>query len=95
MRVKVGEFFEIPLEGHLTGGYGWLVSMPPSAAGLVTLLGETAEIKTELNGSASVQHFRFQALGQGEVTLTFVYKRPWESKPREERKIVVHIDSTP
>lgn len=90
-----GEIFEIPLEGNPTTGFRWDIILPPSAAGLVTLLEDTWEARASLAGAPGVQRFRFQALAPGEVTLIFKYRRPWERvQARDERIISLHIAPT-
>ena len=87
-----GHEFSIVLEGTPTTGFVWQLVRPLEKIGLLEELGEEYEPRTSLAGGATKQHFRFRALSAGEITLHFVYRRPWEaSAPREDREFVIRI----
>jgi predicted secreted protein len=92
MNTRVGETFEIPLEGVPTAGFTWEVILPPAAAERVVLLEQAWDRPSSRVGGRAVQRFRFRAVGPGDVVLTFRYRRRWQkAKPRGERVITLHI----
>lgn len=93
INARVGETFEVPLEGTAGTGFRWEVVLPPTAANVVTLLEETRDVATTVPGSRTVQRFRFRALAPGTLKLTFKYRRAWEAVASgDERVFALQID---
>jgi len=83
--------FEIALDGVPTAGYVWELVHPLDKAGVVQELGHEWKRSTSLVGGPSQEHFRFLALTEGEVTLHFRYRRPWEKDFKKERIFHVRV----
>ena len=94
MRARVGETFEVVLEGNATAGYRWEVALVEGADGRVVLLDEVWEGDTSRAGGSTKQRFRFRALAPGSATLVFHYRRPWERVPPDEVKSI-RVDVMP
>lgn len=96
---KVGETFEVGLEGAPTTGFVWEVDIPSEARRMIEPLGSDWTLAgSEVDapgrpkvGAPATQRFRFAALAPGEVTLTFRYRRSWETKESDRRTVVVRI----
>jgi predicted secreted protein len=81
LRSRVGDEFEVRLEGNPSTGFVWKVntdSSPETAGSFVLLNSDWDPVRSETVGGPNVQVFRFRALTSGEVTLTFEYRRPWD-----------------
>ncbi len=91
---KVGETFEIFLEGAAGTGFHWEFDPQPAAIRLVTLLGESREAASTVPGGRTVHRFQFQAVSPGKVDLTFHSRRAWESASAgTTQTITVQIDA--
>lgn len=77
------QVFSVVLEGNPTTGYSWEIKDFDQS--LVRLLGEpvfTTRTSTNLVGAGGEFTFNFLTQGKtGDLTLDFVYLRPWESVP--------------
>ena len=93
IHVRVGETFEVPLEGSAGTGFRWEFDPLPAATRLVSLLEENREVLSTMPGGRIVQHFQFQAVSPGKVDLTFRNRRPWESAQGTVHTIAVQIDA--
>jgi predicted secreted protein len=92
VRGRVGETFEVVLEGSPTAGYRWEFAFAAGDAGRIALLAETWDADTTRVGGPTRQRFQFRALSEGIATLEFRYRRPWEQlPPTEERSVRVEI----
>ncbi len=94
IHVRVGETFDIPLEGSAGTGFRWEVDPSPEAARLVKLLDERVEVTSTVPGGRTVRHFHFQAVSPGKLDLTFRYRRAWEdSASGTVQTIAIQIDA--
>lgn len=94
IRVRVGETFEIPLEGSAGTGFRWEVDPLTAAPRLVKLMKESRAAVSTVPGGRTVQRFQFQALAPGKLDLTFRYRRVWEdSASGTVQTIAVQIDA--
>ncbi len=94
IHTRVGETFEITLEGAAGTGFRWEFDPQPAAARLVKLLEENREAVSTMPGGRTIQHFQFQALSPGKVELTFGNRRAWESSiTGNVQTIIVQIDA--
>jgi predicted secreted protein len=90
IRVKVGDTFDINLEGHPTAGFIWQPIVPHN---YLEHLDTHFEAKSSMVGGAARQHFLFRALAPGNIALVFRYGRPWErDKVSDERIFSIRID---
>ncbi len=95
IRAKVGETFEISLEGAAGTGFHWEFDPQPATARLVKLLGESREAASTVPGGRTVHRFQFQAVSPGKVDLTFHSRRAWESTSAgDAQTITVQIDES-
>src|SRR5512136_2875353 len=78
IRVRVGDTFEIPLEGAAGTGFRWEFVPPSATTDLVELVEESREATSTVPGGRTVHHFRFHALAPGKLELTFRHRRAWE-----------------
>ena len=93
IRVKVGETFEIPLEGNAGTGFRWEIALPPEMTKLIELVEETREAATTVPGGRTHQRFRCRALAPGILSLAFRYRRSWESPTSgNEQTFNIQID---
>jgi predicted secreted protein len=96
IHVKVGETFEIPLEGSAGTGFRWEVDPLAAAAPHVKLLKESRAAVSTAPGGKTVQRFQFQALAPGRLDLTFRYRRAWEDAAAGTvQTVAVQIDAPP
>jgi predicted secreted protein len=79
IHVKVGEAFEVPLEGSAGTGFRWELTSSAATKHLVTLVDEDRVATSTVPGGRTLQHFHFQALAPGTLKLTFRYRRSWEA----------------
>jgi predicted secreted protein len=85
VEVAPGEEFEIVLEGNFTSGYMWQLD---GGAGAAELISDEMQPGGVAPGSSGTQHFKFKAPPEaGEVTLRFVYRRPWEDSIVDQRRV--------
>jgi predicted secreted protein len=92
IRAKVGEAFEVPLQATPTAGFRWELLFPTEAADLVDFVGtHWQQMQPGLIGGSATQVFRFKAVGPGELSLVFEYRRPWEVSERKRRAVQVRI----
>jgi len=76
--IKKNDEFVVSLESNPTTGYQWNVDFDNSYIELVDVSYDLED--SELMGSGSTEVFKFKALQEGEVDLTFSYLRSWEEK---------------
>ena len=78
IELQKGQILTINLEGNPTTGYTW--ELVESEDAIVRQVGE-AEFKadSDLVGAGGVQTLRFEAVREGQMELTLVYHRPWET----------------
>ncbi len=93
IHAKVGETFEISLEGAAGTGFRWEFDPQPAAIRSVKLLGESREAASTVPGGRTVHRFQFQAVSPGKVDLTFHSRRAWETTSAgTTQTITVQID---
>lgn len=94
IRAKVGETFEITLEGSAGTGFRWEFEPMPETTRLVSLLEERREAVSTVPGGQTIQHFQFQAVSPGKLDLTFRNRRAWEGAGTGTvQTITVQIDA--
>ncbi len=95
IHAKVGETFEITLEGSAGTGFHWEFDPLPETTRLVSLLEERPEAVSAVPGGRTLQHFKFQALSPGKLDLTFRNRRAWEGAATGTvQTITVQIDAS-
>lgn len=88
--MRMGQQFDIPLPGVPSVGYSWEFTPPPNQD-IVVLLGHEWDVPGGVVGGTPTERFRFRAVGIGEVTFAFRYRRRWEQSARETRSVTVHV----
>lgn len=82
--------FKISLEGNPTTGYTWEHNEVPE--GIITIKEKTTYLgDSGVLGAPSRFDYTLKAKKDGKTKLTFLYKRPWESKEPAE-KIIYDIE---
>jgi len=81
--VDVGDDILIRLSGNATTGFQWERTSPIALEGTPLEPVEEGSYKSlgSMPGSPGLFSFRYSAVSQGTVTLTFAYLRPWEDEP--------------
>ena len=77
VHIAVGEQFSVVLESNPTTGYQWEVGEIDRMV-LKQLSAEYDADTPQLAGSGGAEIFTFEAIGTGETSLTFIYRRSWE-----------------
>lgn len=88
--VRINESFTIDLTESAGTGYGWFFrGIEPCCVfvPIVELMSEEITQSANLPGGSQLRTFNFKAVKEGEQTLLFEFKRPWETVPaaRQER----------
>lgn len=81
--------FTVQLREQPAAGYEWRCEPLPAG---VTLLGEDVRPNASMVGAPAEHAFRFRADMVGDMTLRFIYRRPWEKQPREVRSVDVKVE---
>jgi predicted secreted protein len=95
IRVPAGKTAEISLQANPAAGYTWEAELPAESAELLELLGVdwgAPSHASSLAGAPSVQTFRFRAVAAGNATVLFRYRRSWESKSSDEKRVLFRIE---
>lgn len=92
--IHTNEIVQITLDGNPTTGYAWETNNLDQT--LLQQQGEpiyTQPDSKKLVGAGGTYLFTFQAIKEGQTTLTLVYHRPWEkdTPPAETFEITVNI----
>jgi len=94
VRAAIGAHFDIALPAVPTAGFKWEVSIPSQAASVIDYMGMAWETPTPPPlGGASLQRFRFKAVGPGKTSLVFRYGRQWEGSDKQVKTVTVMVDS--
>jgi inhibitor of cysteine peptidase len=75
----VGDTLELVLDGNASTGYAWEIGFIDSA--VLRSLGDPEYVEAgtpERVGGEGQYTFRFLAIGEGQVELTLIYRRPFE-----------------
>jgi predicted secreted protein len=102
LNYKVGNEFEIKLEGNPTTGYSWyLKSLDKASNAIVSPVNLNSNNSTanyiqypknaEEVGVGGTFNFKFKGVANGQTKLNFDYKRPWEDTPIETKEYSVVI----
>jgi len=93
IEVTVGEEFTISLDSNPTTGYSWELTSPlPAWLELVGSEYILTPTDPPVVGGGGVEGWTFRASDAGTASLTFEYRRPWETdQPPAERKTFVVI----
>ena len=86
---RVGESFTVELEGIPTAGYEWKLAQDDSKFRLVKK--DYAHPGASIGG-ATKERFHIKASQPGSTTLTFNYKRPWESEVQETKSFRLRVE---
>ena len=82
----------IALESNPTTGYSWQASYDETMLELVEETYELGEYAQQgLVGAGGTELFRFKALKSGEVEITMVYKRSWETEVLDQKVFTVDV----
>jgi predicted secreted protein len=94
-KTVVGDSFCVVLEENPSTGFTWEYTQSPE--GVVEFIdsrafeGEDADPK--MVGAPVMRAWKFEARKEGEVTLTYIYHRPWETdvEPLETVEYRIHV----
>ena len=82
----------IALESNPTTGYSWEAKYDETMLELVEETYELGEYAQQgLIGAGGTELFRFRPLKSGDVEITMVYKRPWESEILDQKVFTIDI----
>lgn len=88
--VKQNDEWDISLSENPTTGYSWMLYVSGSGS-IATVYDDYKspfyDENNPLLGAGGTHTWHFKAGSKGEVTLTFVYQRPWESENPIETRI--------
>ncbi len=85
---QVGETFTVELEGNPTTGYEWQLAQDDARFRLINK--DYAPPSTSI-GAATKERFQIEALQSGSTTLTFKYKRPWETEVLDTKRFQLRV----
>jgi len=91
----VTTIFSVSLYENLSTGYSWAQSVPAGSAGPVTLL-DTDYVQDPAPpgwvGGGGTRYFRYRVTSAGDTTVTFLYRRPWETgiPPMKQVTLTLH-----
>lgn len=80
----------VELAENPTTGYGWSYVMEPAEDILTEKSSEYIGPKEQRTGAGGTHKWVFEAAGDGEVTLTFTYSRPWAPKAEDEQAVYTY-----
>ena len=88
-KVKRGESIPITLESNPSTGYSWeFVNAAPLPAHQPRE--SLFRTKSNLLGAPSTQTIFLEGLEEGETSLEFIYRRPWQRDGHPKRRITIH-----
>jgi predicted secreted protein len=90
-RVRLGQQFEICLEGTPSAGFSWELRTPQNGSS-VTLESTDWKVPEGVIGGSAQQCFHFRAREPGEDYLEFEYRRPWEASARKTETVTIQVD---
>lgn len=88
--VKQNDEWDISLSENPTTGYSWMIYVSGSGSIATVYDDYKSPFYDENNpimGAGGTHTWHFKAGSKGEVTLTFVYQRPWENDNPIETRI--------
>jgi predicted secreted protein len=94
INTKVGQVFEIKIEGIPTTGFVWDWIPTPESSKLVMVLDKSWSQKDSVTknnnnfaGATNFQIFQMKALNQGKAILVFQLRRQWEKSAAHAERI--------
>jgi len=89
MNVSINRDFILSLESNPTTGYRWEATF---SSLFLELKGKDFEASDSGSiGKGGIEKFTFHPIKTGETEIIMSYKRPWESKPADERSFHIVI----
>jgi predicted secreted protein len=89
VHVQAGEEFAIALTSNPTTGHTWQADADMD---YLELLGQEFEGLGQGVGAGGQEAFTFRAVAQGKTEITFNYQRPWDTTPRNTKRVRVVIE---
>lgn len=86
---RVGETLTVELKGNPTTGYAWELAQDDSRFRLIKK--DYAHPGAGI-GAATKERFQIEALQPGSTTLTFKYKRPWETEVLDTKSFRLRVE---
>jgi len=86
--VRVGKTFTISLESNPTTGYSWQAEFNTE---FLELVNKEYVSESTLIGAGGTETFKFLALKQGQVEITMIYKRSWETEYADKKTYTMEI----
>ena len=93
--VQMGQLLEVRLPMQAGTGYSWAAS---SDTGMLEFIDQTTLHPwggAPTVGGSQTQMFTYRAIGPGEVTLRFVYRRPWEGGVPAAKTVAIPVTVGP
>lgn len=88
VKVKKGETFSVELEYVAGTGYTWQWNQDTTNFDSVSV---EYKCNDNLIGGAGTMVWTFTAKEKGDYTMSFVYKRPWESASDKQKTVFVRV----
>lgn len=89
MNVSINRDFILSLESNPTTGYRWEATFNSA---FLELKRKDFEASDSVSiGKGGIEKFTFLPIKTGETEIIMIYKRPWESKPADERSFRIVI----
>ncbi len=85
---RVGEEFSITLPANPTTGYSWQIDVPTD---LLELVDREYVRSSDRIGAGGRESIRLRPRAIGDAVLVCRYRRPWEDRAVEERRLLVRI----
>jgi inhibitor of cysteine peptidase len=86
---SVGETFSIELDGNATTGYEWEPQLSDDTLRLVERRYQPAGTGV---GAGGKEIFTFETVKSGRASVSFEYKRPWETEAVEKQDFQLRIE---
>jgi inhibitor of cysteine peptidase len=91
--IKIGEKFNISLDENPTTGYSWSYTITNSKVLKIIDNGYTANNQNNnLIGSGGIHVWSIEGLKEGNSTIVFHYKRPWENNSIKTIEYVIYVN---
>lgn len=93
IRIARGHSAIFSLQENVTTGYSWRIDEGASENLDIVAIsdGGRSGARRRMVGSPSMRHWKIRALKPGHAEIVFVYQRPWEPAPVQQRRVEVEV----